>query len=475
MDSTMGLLAAALVFTIAGTGMGTFTGLVPGVHVNTVAVFVLALQAPLFAAVSSVSGVFGVEADSAPILVALMVTAMAVAHTFLDIIPSVFLGAPDPDTALTVLPGHRMMLSGRGYEAIRYSALGSLGAALVALVLILPARILMGEPINAYEHITPFIPWVLIAVSSFMILGERATWEKIPQRRRKSLEAKGRNTPTTGDHLRQKTWALGIFLLSGLLGWTVLNGGLETHNTLLFPSVRASLLFPLFTGLFGIAGMLLSLYETPQTAEQKMDNGPLSMETGAKMKNVTAGTIAGSMVGWLPGISSASATVVAQTLVGKQKPEDADRGFIVAVSGVNTANVLMNVVALFVIMKARSGAMQAVSTIAGDAVRGWDVLLDVPPLFSLLLVAVILTSIIGYVLTIRIGRVVAGRYDAIPYRETTLGIVIFLWVMVALLSGPVGILVACVSTLVGLLPPLVGVQRVHMMGCIVVPVIMFFI
>jgi len=39
--------------------------------------------------------------------------------------PSIFLGAPEADTALAVLPGHALLMEGRGEEAVRLSAIGS--------------------------------------------------------------------------------------------------------------------------------------------------------------------------------------------------------------------------------------------------------------------------------------------------------------------------------------------------------------
>ena len=91
---------------ILGIGFGIITGLIPGIHVNLIAILLISLSAYLLEFVSVFS-------------VAIFIFSMALTHTFLDMIPSIFLGAPNEDTALAVLPGHRMLLDGIGYEAIR--------------------------------------------------------------------------------------------------------------------------------------------------------------------------------------------------------------------------------------------------------------------------------------------------------------------------------------------------------------------
>jgi len=48
-----------------------------------------------------------------------MVLANSITHTFLNIIPVVYLGAPDAGTALAVLLGHSLLLDGMGMAAIK--------------------------------------------------------------------------------------------------------------------------------------------------------------------------------------------------------------------------------------------------------------------------------------------------------------------------------------------------------------------
>ncbi|MCA9485536.1 MAG: tripartite tricarboxylate transporter permease, partial [Nanoarchaeota archaeon] len=99
---------------------GTVTGLFPGIHINLVAAGLLAG-----------AGYFvGIE----PIVLVVFIVAMAITHTFLDFIPGVYLGAPEEDSFLAVLPGHQMLREGKGHAAVVYTLYGSLIGLVVILI-----------------------------------------------------------------------------------------------------------------------------------------------------------------------------------------------------------------------------------------------------------------------------------------------------------------------------------------------------
>ena len=91
----------AFAFVAGGIALGTASGLLPGLHANNMA-FLLAGVAP------SVPG--------PPLYVAMAMLSAGVVHTFLDVVPSLALGVPDASMAAVALPGHRLVLEGRGRE-----------------------------------------------------------------------------------------------------------------------------------------------------------------------------------------------------------------------------------------------------------------------------------------------------------------------------------------------------------------------
>ena len=117
MDPT--LTALCVLMALLGCAIGTFSGMVPGIHVNT-------LAALLLASYPAIEAMIPLEPSDSAVAVACCVMSASVVHSYVDFVPSVFIGAPDSEDAVSVLPGHRLLLQGRGMEAVRSAAIGSL-------------------------------------------------------------------------------------------------------------------------------------------------------------------------------------------------------------------------------------------------------------------------------------------------------------------------------------------------------------
>jgi putative membrane protein len=114
------MLIEIIIALSVGICAGTITGLIPGIHINLIGVLLVSLSASLFTSIN-------------PIYLVVFIVSMAIAHTFIDFIPSVFLGCPDTDTELSVLPGHELLKKGFGYEAITLTCYGSLAAVFILI------------------------------------------------------------------------------------------------------------------------------------------------------------------------------------------------------------------------------------------------------------------------------------------------------------------------------------------------------
>ena len=115
-----------ILFLIFGIFAGTVAGLIPGIHINLIGAILVSLSISLFYSVNS-------------IYIVVFIVAMAITHTFVDFIPSVFLGCPDTDTELSILPGHELLKQGKGYEAILLTCYGSLAAIFILVLIFLPS------------------------------------------------------------------------------------------------------------------------------------------------------------------------------------------------------------------------------------------------------------------------------------------------------------------------------------------------
>jgi len=120
------MLLEMIIFLLLGMIAGIITGLIPGIHINLIgAGTLLAFPAFLYKIDALTTGVF--------------LTAMAITHTFVDFIPSIYLGCPDTDTELSILPGHELLQEGKGHAAVMLANYGSISAIGIFVLLIPPA------------------------------------------------------------------------------------------------------------------------------------------------------------------------------------------------------------------------------------------------------------------------------------------------------------------------------------------------
>ena len=114
------LFFEVIVAIVLGIFSGIFTGLIPGVHVNLISVLIVSFSSVLLTFIS-------------PYLIVISIISLAITHTFLDSIPSIYLGAPDEAQALNVLPGHRLLQKGEGHNAVVCTVIGSIGCLVLSI------------------------------------------------------------------------------------------------------------------------------------------------------------------------------------------------------------------------------------------------------------------------------------------------------------------------------------------------------
>ncbi|MFC1768691.1 tripartite tricarboxylate transporter permease [Nanoarchaeota archaeon] len=393
---------------LVGLILGTCTGLTPGLHINTVSLIIV-FSSPFLLNYFS------------PISIGIIIISLGITHSFLDTIPSIFLGAPDPDTVLAILPGHRLFLEGMGYEAVKLTVIGSFFAlilSLIAMPLIIPAIPFL------YNIIKPYIGFLLIIVCSYMIYKENTTIKKI----------KG----------------IILFLISGVLGYIVLN----------FPNLNQPL-FPLLSGLFGISLLLVSLSNKIVLPKQLITNKIWIGKSGL-IKSISAAVLSGSLAGFLPGLGSAQAAILALSIVKSAGLYI----FLVIVGGINTVNFLFSIATFYSIEKARNGAIVAITKIIPS--------FSINETILFLTVALIVGSFATF-LTLKTTTIFSKLISKINYRKCCLTIIIFITIAVILTSKITGLLVLLTSTSIGLIGQLSGVKKSLMMGCLIIPVIIYFL
>lgn len=393
--------AQLLGWILAGAVLGSCSGLVPGLHANNFALLLAGL-AP------SVPG--------PPLFVGCAMLAAGVVHTFVNAVPAMALGVPDAEMAVTALPAHRMVLDGRGYEALRLSALGSILAVLAAIPLAIP---ITWSVTALYPTIRSNLPLVLALVVVALIASEY-TW-------------------------RRRFGATVSFALATVLGAMALDLSPES------PLEAGGMLAPLFAGLFG-APVLIDAIRGGGVPPQL--GGTIRLSRGLLGATAIAGALAGAVVGYIPGISAAIAAVAVLVFV---PGSSGDRGYIVATSGVDTANAIFALFALVAIGQPRTGVMVAFENA------------NAPLELPILLFSIVLAGAVGFVLVLSVGDRYLEFVGRLEYWKISAAVLVLLCILSYLFTGPVGIAVFVAATAVGMVPVRLRVRRVHLMGVLIGP------
>jgi putative membrane protein len=443
-------LILVILFCVFGVLTGIATGLLPGLHVNNIALILLSLSGTIIAGFGFLFN-YGISEQFIFILICVFIISTSISHTFHDVIPSTFLGAPDEDTALSVLPAHSLLLEGKGYEAVALSAMGSYGAILFCFLLLLPIRLIIGSPLFFYESLREIMIFVLVAISILMIATEKAKIEIIKK--------KGILPAITG-----MLFAIFVFILSGIFGLVIFEIPVGSPIGLSSP-----VLFPALAGLFGTPTLLTSLMTKPIIPKQTIAPPLLDKKTKkSSTLSIITGSLGGILVSIIPGITSATGTILAMNARGESDKKQT----IITLSAVNTACAFFVVVVLFIILRSRSGATLAAMELI--AVSEWTSLL-MPANLSYLLIALLFGGTLSYFLTLKVGKLFAKCFANVPYSLIVKITITMIAILVILFTGIGGLLILLVATFIGLLPVEWGVRRSHCMGILLIPIILYFL
>lgn len=399
------MLSEIFIVILLGCLAGTFTGLTPGIHINLLSV-ALVSASPFFLLYTN------------PLILTVFIISMSVTHTFIYSIPSIFLGAPESDTALGVLPGHRYLIKGYGLMAVKLTLIGSFGAILMS-VFFFPFFI----PIVRYGYplIEGYIAYFLIAIVSFMILRDR-----------------------------KKSWAVFVFLLTGILGLIVLN----------MPNI-SNPLFPMLSGLFGISTLLISLNDSQSIPLQKQEQR-IKLKKKLTLKALLSGQFSGFLTAILPGLGAATAAVISMQITRKL----GDNGFMILLGSISTVNFTLSLATLYVLDRARNGSIIAIRQLIES------VNLEILIVF---LASALISGCIGVFIVLKLGKLFSENITRIDYKTLVLSVIALITILVIVLTGAIGFLILLTGTAIGIIPAITKVSRTHGMGCLLLPVIMFFL
>ncbi|MDR0900678.1 MAG: tripartite tricarboxylate transporter permease [Methanobrevibacter sp.] len=400
-----------------GIVCGACTGFVPGIHVNTAGAIIFASSTFLLGFLS-------------PEFLCVFLVAMSIAHAMIEFVPSMMLGVPEEGTALSILPGHRMVLEGRSKEAIRIVSLGGFGAIFVTIIMLPIFAIVLPA---THEIIKPFT-WIILLVGSIYM-----TWKL-----------------SNGN--KAFAWSLCLFILSGIMGWVMFQTPISSGLSMMC----------IFSGLFGISTILFSLNDSSFIPHQ---NKFYDLHLNKDMfRSIFAGGITGAILGFLPGFGPAQGGVIAQQASGASG-EDDTVSFLTTISGLNTSDTLFSLIAIYLIGNPRSGIAVYMSYFIET--------FSIPHLLIFTFTALVAVSI-SVILCIKLGDSFAKIMQGIDYKKLSIAVIILmiiiLYIFAIIYKAPIPYLTLMLiaSTALGLLPHYLGLSKSHLMGVLILPAFVIY-
>jgi len=402
-----------------GILIGTTTGMIPGIHVNTAGAILFASSTFLLTFLS-------------PEFLCVLMVAMSIAHALIEFVPSMLLGVPQEGTATSILPGHRMVLQGRSKEVIRIVSVGGFGAIIVTIIM-LP---IFAIALPAMHDLTKPFTWIILLVASVYL------------------------TYSMTRTFRDFMWSLLLFILSGILGWIIFQTPISSGVSLMCT----------FSGLFGISTILFSLNESSTIPHQNKFY-ELNLDLG-KFKSIFAGGITGAILGFLPGFGPAQGTVIAQAASGTNDNDDDDTvNFLLATSGLNISDCLFSLIAIYIIGNPRSGIAVYMSYLIFE--MGLNHL-------AIFIFASLIAVSVSLVLSLKLGDSFSRLMGGVDYKKLSIGVILLqiaiLYIFIFYYKAPVlyMTLALITSTAMGMLPHYIGVGKSHLMGILIIPAIVIY-
>ena len=381
-----------ILYCLLGAGAGVLAGLVPGLHTNNIAVLVLA------------SPFFGTEVTA-------FMLSMCIVQSFVDFIPSIYLGAPSVDTFEGVLPGHKMFLKGRAHEAICITVFGGIIAVIVGSMITPLFFLFIAQ--NAQEIIL-VTPGVLIFSVIIMCMKEK-NWKKR---------------------------ALAVFVVCA-----------ATSQGMLFKEQ----IFPLITGYFGVPTLLYSIKEKIVTAKQTN-----KAEVPAKtIVEALTGAVGGAIVAVMPGIGSNVAAAMIKTF----KNKIGSRKYLAMLGSINTSNFFFSYATLFALDKARNGAMLVLR----------EKIIPTGEMLYYGTAIMLFAGGLGGLITILLSKKALNFFSEKKTFFFSIGSIILMIFLVGAFNGTQGLIALGFSGALGLFVLTKKIRRSICMSSLIVPTLFFYL
>ena len=383
---------------IIGIAIGIIIGLTPGLHPNTI-IPALILIAPLMTPLGY-----------ATLLVSLLITT-----NYFEFVKTTYLSAPDEGNALSMKYAQKLLLNGRGAEAVKLLSIGALGTILITAI-IAPTII---EIIPIIEKtIKNYIGVVLIGISLHLILKEKRNIGK----------------------------ATKIYLLAGILGMLTLRSEILNQP-----------LLPLLSGMYGLSNIIKNI-KTNTNIPRQMNKIITEIERKTIIKGITKAVMSSSIITVIPAIGPSQASLISNELVKTKNEQEK----LITLGGVNTGDAIFSLTALIAINKARSGIIEQITSITRNE-------------YLILILAAIISGIISYILVNKTANKISKIINKTNYTKVNITLSAIIISIVGIIDGWIGLIVLLTATIIGLKSNSYLINQNHLMAALIVPTIIYYL
>ena len=383
---------------IVGIFIGIFVGLIPGINTNLIVVVLLSLFYAL---------------DFDPLLFSIIIISVGLTNTFVDIIPSIFLGVPESERIFNALPGHKFLLKGKANDAIIISTFGGIFS-IITGVLLIPLIITLIEIV--YYSLKQLLPYLLLIIILFIL-----TYKKF---------------------FKEIIISFFVFITSGILGLIILRSNVEQP------------LFVLLSGLFGISNLFVSLINKTKLVEQKQS--VVFIDIKKTIMTSIKSIMSCVFITLFPGLGPSQGAFISRSIF---KQIDV-KYYLMLTSGIATFDFFISLITFYTINKTRNGAIVGIK----DLINGLNL-----ELFLFFIGVLLFVSGIAAIITLFLSKAFILFINKINYIILNIIIILFITLLSFLISGFYGFFVLIISSFIGLIPILLRSQRSNLMGCLLIP------
>ena len=412
---------------LIGTLLGTILSLIPSLHIYNV----MGLLILFSTAITK-----WVPIEQMPFFM----IGMIVAYSFLNSVPSIYLGANDDSTVFVVFPGQKYMMMRKAHEAVILTGIGSLGG-IIFLLLITPIAPKVLPIIR--EILTPHLLTIILAITIYMFMTEFA---------------RATDRPKTPLARLKEAWSsllagMLIFFLSGTLGFIVM-------NTSVIPPERAfQSLLPLFVGLFAVPWLILNIVSKVEIPQQHICKS-VDVEPIRILRGVTAGCLGGLFAAFFPMVTGG----IGAFLAGHATAARGDDVFLIS-QGAN--KVVYYVGGFFMIFMptlhlTRGGAAWMLSAFYAPKTHSE---------YYLAAAAIAVSGGISFLLLLYASKVMARAISKVDYRKVSLATIAVITAIVVVVTGWKGVLIMVAATGIGLSAVLLHTRRMNCLGSLLMPIL----